>query len=96
MDYLAKRLTLIIMPTTEKITHVVVVDEYYPETRYLVPVERIVESTPGSIRLSCTRAEVSKMPVFNKVEFIPSAAKGEIVRVYDVALLLLQKPLPSE
>jgi sporulation protein YlmC with PRC-barrel domain len=64
------------MPATEKITHIVVVDEHYPETRYMVPVERIVESTPESIRLSCTRDEVSKMPVFNQVEFIPSKLSG--------------------
>jgi sporulation protein YlmC with PRC-barrel domain len=68
----------IIMPNTEKITHVVVVDEYYPETRYLVPVELIVESTPESIRLNCTRADVSKMPVFNKVEFIPNTTNADI------------------
>jgi sporulation protein YlmC with PRC-barrel domain len=67
---------LIIMPTTEKITHVIVVSEFYPETRYLVPVERIVESTPESIQLSCTRDEVLKMPVFNRVEFIPSKLRG--------------------
>jgi sporulation protein YlmC with PRC-barrel domain len=67
---------LIIMPTTEKITHVVVVSEFYPETRYMVPIERIAESTPELIRLGCTRDEVLKMPVFNQVEFIPSKLRG--------------------
>jgi hypothetical protein len=68
-------LYLIIKPTNEEITHVVVGDSSYPEIEYLVPIDRIVESTPESIRLKCSREELSKMPVFNQEEFIPSDEK---------------------
>jgi sporulation protein YlmC with PRC-barrel domain len=67
---------LVLMPTTEEITHVVVRNHSFPETEYLVPVGRIAESTPETIQLNCNHEELSKMPVFNQVEFIPSGLNG--------------------
>ena len=67
---------VILMPATEKITHLVVNNELYPATEFMIPVEHIAESTPELIRLDCTSTEVSKMPVFNQVEFIPSNLTG--------------------
>jgi len=63
---------LVLMPTNEEITHVVVRDDSFPETEYLVPIDRIAESTPESIHLNCNREELSKMPIFKQMEFIPS------------------------
>ncbi len=63
---------VILNPTNEKITHVVVTNGRYPEIEYLVPVDHILESTPDVIRLDCTREELSKMPVFDQLEFIPT------------------------
>jgi len=73
---------LILMPTNGEITHVVVGDGSYPETGYLVPIDRIAESTPESIRLNCSHAELSKLPVFNHVEFIPSGLSGSMLWPY--------------
>jgi sporulation protein YlmC with PRC-barrel domain len=67
---------VVIKPTSEVITHVVVSDDSFPETEYLVPIDMIAESTPDSIRLKCSYLELSKMPVFNQVEFIPSGLAG--------------------
>ena len=67
---------MVLMPTTEEITHVVVRDESFPETEYLVPVGRIARSTPESIQLNCSHEELSKMLVFNQAEFIPSGLNG--------------------
>jgi sporulation protein YlmC with PRC-barrel domain len=67
---------VILKPTTEKITHLVVNNELYPATEFLIPIEHVVESTPESIQLDCTSVEVSKMPVFIQVEFIPSNLTG--------------------
>ena len=67
---------LVLMPTTEEITHVVVGNGSFPETEYLVPIGRIAESTPESIQLNCNLQELSKMPIFNQVEFIPSGLNG--------------------
>jgi len=62
---------VVLMPTTEKITHLVVNKEVFPETEYLVPIEHVTESTPEMIRLDCSCAELEKMPVFDKVTFLP-------------------------
>jgi sporulation protein YlmC with PRC-barrel domain len=67
---------VILKPTTEEITHVVVNNGLFPATEYLVSMDYIEESTPELIRLNCTRAELSKMQVFDQVEFIPSEITG--------------------
>jgi sporulation protein YlmC with PRC-barrel domain len=61
---------VILKPTTEKITHLVVSNGLFPSTEYLVSIDHIAESTPESIRLNCSRDELSKMPIFNQMEFI--------------------------
>jgi hypothetical protein len=66
---------LVLIPTNEEITHVVVSDGSFPETEYLVPIDHILESTPESIRLNCSHEELAKMPIFNQMEFIPSDSK---------------------
>ncbi len=67
---------VILMPTTEKITHLVISNGLFPETEYIVPIDRVAESTPELIQLNCTRAELAKMPVFDRMEFIPSNLTG--------------------
>jgi len=63
---------VILKPSTEEITHLVVGNEAFSETEYLVSIDHVVESTPSRIRLNCSRAELSKMPVFDRVQFVPS------------------------
>ena len=74
--------TLILMPINNEITHVVVGDGSYPETGYLVPIDRIVESTPESMRLNCSQAELSSLPIFNQVEFISSGLSSSMLWPY--------------
>jgi len=71
-----KSTSIILKPNTGKVTHVVVKGDSFPETEYMVPIDRIAESDPEQIRLNCTKDELEKMPVFNKVEFIPSDLAG--------------------
>jgi hypothetical protein len=67
---------VIVRPTTEQITHLVVSDESLPEIEYLVSIDHVVESTPTRIRLNCSLKELEAMPVFDKVEFVPSILPG--------------------
>jgi sporulation protein YlmC with PRC-barrel domain len=67
---------VIIKPTTEKITHIVVGNGMFPETRFLIPIERVSESDPEQIQLDCQVEEVAKMPVFDQVQFIASDLNG--------------------
>jgi hypothetical protein len=67
---------VILKPTTGEITHLVVSDETFPETDFLVSIDHVVESTPDQIRLNCSLEELSKMPVFNTEIFVPSTLTG--------------------
>jgi hypothetical protein len=67
---------VILKPTSEEITHLVINNESYPETEYLVSIKRVAESTPKQIRLDCDLKELSEMPIFDKVEFVPSILTG--------------------
>ena len=67
---------VILMPTTGKITHLVVGTDVFPATEYLVAIDHVVESSPELIRLNCTQEALSKMPIFDRVEFIPYDVAG--------------------
>jgi hypothetical protein len=63
---------VVLNPITGKMTHLVVKEHNLPYIEFLVPVERVTESTPHTIHLDCTRAELSKMDPFIKTEFVQS------------------------
>jgi sporulation protein YlmC with PRC-barrel domain len=68
--------SIILKPNSGKVTHVVVSASSFPDAEYLVPIDKIMESNSEEIHLNCTKDEVDKMPIFNKVEFIPSDLTG--------------------
>ncbi len=67
---------IILKPTTESITHLVVNTGSFPETGYLVSMDQVAETTPDQIRLNCSLKELSEMPVFDTVDFLPSTLTG--------------------
>ena len=74
-----KSTTFVVNPVTERITHIVVTENYYPYAKRLVPVELIINSTPKSIQLRCTEDELSEMPPFEEIEFIsPRTSEEEL------------------
>jgi hypothetical protein len=69
-------LYVILKPTSEEITHLVVSNDSIEEIEYMVPVDHITDGTPNEVRLNCSTDELSEMPVFDKVEYIPTMAAG--------------------
>jgi hypothetical protein len=67
---------VILKPTSEEITHLVINNETFPETEYLVAIGHVADSTSKHIRLDCSLKELSEMPIFDKVEFVPSVLTG--------------------
>lgn len=61
---------LIVNPVNERITHVVVVEKSFPNIERLVPVDMILASTPNSIQLRCSPAELHRLESFEETEFI--------------------------
>jgi hypothetical protein len=66
----------VLNPVNDRITHVVVREQSGSILSRLVPVERIQESDPHLIRLSCTRTELEQMEIFSESEFIPNDLSG--------------------
>ncbi len=62
---------IILKPVKEVVTHVVVMNDSYPATKYLVPIGHIAQSEPETITLSCPRQELMKMPIFDELQFVP-------------------------
>jgi hypothetical protein len=73
---------VILKPTTQEITHLVVSNESFPENDYLVNLDHVMECTPNRIQLNCSREELAKMPIFNTMEFVPSDLTGFPGRQY--------------
>lgn len=68
---------VVLNPTTEEITHVVVSDiSMFQETEHLVSVDHITESTPQKIQLNLSKDEMDDMPVYSTIEVAPSNLAG--------------------
>jgi hypothetical protein len=71
-----KTTRVILKPDREEITHLVVNNQSFPETEYLVTIDHVAESTVDQIRLNCSLEELSKMPIFDKLEYVPAIMSG--------------------
>ena len=60
----------IIDPVVQRVTHLVVQAKGAPYIERLVPIEMVVEATPGSIRLCCTRNELTRMELFTEARCV--------------------------
>ena len=65
-------IAVIIDPTKEKITHIVVKETQFPHVERIVPVKLIEASTSDSIQLNCTEKVFAKMDEFIEHHFIRS------------------------
>jgi hypothetical protein len=61
---------VLINPVIEEVMHLVVREDAFPNTEYIVPVEVVAETIAGTIQLCCSKAELEKMDPFIKTEFV--------------------------
>ena len=61
---------VLINPVLDKVTHLVVKRDSFPNTEYIVPVDIVSETIVDTIRLRCRKAELEKMDPFIKTTFI--------------------------
>ena len=61
---------LILNPTTDQLTHLVVRQQQSPHAEQLVPIDQVEEATLHLIRLRCTRHELGQMEPFIDTEFV--------------------------
>jgi sporulation protein YlmC with PRC-barrel domain len=63
---------VIIDPTEEQVTHLVVQEQEAPHTERLVPIELVLGTTPQGIRLRCNRDVLNSQDPFKIQEFVRS------------------------
>ena len=61
---------VLINPTSEQVTHLVVEENAGLHTDYVVPVESVGTVIAGTIQLHCSRAELEKMDPFVRTRFV--------------------------
>jgi sporulation protein YlmC with PRC-barrel domain len=61
---------VVVNPVNEQVTHVVVREEWFPHAEYLVPLDLVIESTPDTIRLRCTKEDLLTQEPFTEVEYV--------------------------
>ena len=57
-------------PINQRLTHLVVQHDSPPFDEYLVPADQVAETSPGLIKLNCTRKQLLKMELFHYREYI--------------------------
>jgi sporulation protein YlmC with PRC-barrel domain len=62
--------SVIIDPTTNDVTHVVIKSKHIPHPQYLIPMEFIARTTPKQLDLACSQAKVVTFDEFVEHEFI--------------------------
>ncbi|GAB4551969.1 MAG: hypothetical protein Tsb0014_45990 [Pleurocapsa sp.] len=72
-DNCGKSSHVIINPLNQVVTHIVVQnEEFLGSNKRLVLIDKVVETTPKSIQLNCTKEELAKMEKFTETHYINS------------------------
>jgi uncharacterized protein YrrD len=61
---------VLIDPVIDQVTSLVVKEDSFPNTEYIVPVDFVTETIADTIQLRSSKAEMEKMEPFNKTTFI--------------------------
>jgi uncharacterized membrane protein len=68
---------VIIDPVTLAVTHVVIKLDTFPPRQYLVPLQRVLETTLDHIRLDCPKQALPQLEPFIETEFLSAAAETD-------------------
>jgi sporulation protein YlmC with PRC-barrel domain len=69
---------IIVIRATRSVSHLVVENQKFPqESTRLVPINKILNATPGQINLSCTKKEVEEMQPFMVTHYIQETGAGK-------------------
>ena len=61
---------VVLSPSTEQVTHLVVQDRNVPETERLVPVSLVAAARDGTVQLSCDKAMLAQLEAFVPAAFV--------------------------
>jgi len=55
---------VLVNPVIDQVTHLVVKEDKFPNTEYIVPVDLVTETIADTIRLRCSKADLERMDPF--------------------------------
>ena len=61
---------VLIYPLNNQVTHLVVKEDSFPNTEYIIPVDLVTKTIAETIQLRCSKAELKKMHPFIRTSFI--------------------------
>ena len=67
----------VVNPVTDEMTHIVVRAEGSFEVEYLVPVDKIAESTPQDVTLAITMNDLRLMDTYEKIHYLSKSGPPE-------------------
>lgn len=67
---------VIVNPTSQQVTHLVVKEKPAPHTEYMVLIDQIMDSTPDMIKLRCTIAGLAMMEPFIHIDTLQNDAEA--------------------
>ena len=70
---------VLIDPVVERVAHVVVKETAAPHREYIVPLDLVAETVADTIQLRCSKAELERLPLFERTEFV----KEKVPLVYE-------------
>ena len=63
----------------DKVTHLVVKGDSFPNREYIVPFDIVSETIADTIQLHCSKAELEKMDPFIKTTFIEQTGRPPVI-----------------
>jgi sporulation protein YlmC with PRC-barrel domain len=73
---------VIINYTTKQVTHLVVTENGRHRADHLVPLDQVLETTPDTVGLRCTREELAAMEPFTQTEYLRVVQRHHNERPY--------------
>jgi sporulation protein YlmC with PRC-barrel domain len=74
---------VILNPTTQEVTHLVVKETELLHIERLVPLALVKDSTPRMIRLKCTKDRLGRLEHFSERHFVPAVTDEDQVDFYE-------------
>jgi len=73
---------VLINPIIDQVTHLIVKGDSFPNTEYIVPIDKVTETIDDTIQLHCSKTELEKMDPFIKTTVIIENVPQKVYPVF--------------
>lgn len=82
---------VIVNPTTQQVTHLVVREEQGSYAERLVPVELVTQTSPGHVSLNCSMEQLGRMEPFVDHQYVPIWPTGSFAPLGEPGIVVLSQ-----